>query len=207
MEQEQDYEDYLGNENKIYTQSYTGPTEDEYPWEEEEEEGEGKKEKKGLTEEEKKKLEEEEEEERKRKIKEINQKTKERADARIRVPARLHAGMEGVLGRWPHLPTAPCDHIYKHQKGGKGKKGEGKKTEGKAKAAAPKERAASAGFEPRDEEDREYWEKTDKYSEELQQQNSGRKKKRHGKSTQGRYLRKPQQNRRDETKRKQQQKS
>ena len=71
MEEEEDYETYLDNENERYTQSYTGPTEDEYPWEEEE--------KKELTEEEKKKLEEEKEEERKRKIKEINQRTKERA--------------------------------------------------------------------------------------------------------------------------------
>ena len=71
MEEEEDYETYLDTENERYTQSYTGPTEDEYPWEEEE--------KKELTEEEKKKLEEEKEEERRRKIKEINQRTKERA--------------------------------------------------------------------------------------------------------------------------------
>ena len=74
LEQEQEYEDYMGNVNEMYTQSYPGPTEDEYPEEEEEEE-----EKEELTEEEKKKREEEQEKERKRKIKEINQKNKERA--------------------------------------------------------------------------------------------------------------------------------
>eukprot|EP00439_Symbiodinium_sp_Y106_P057317 s3770_g8.t1 len=74
FEQEQEYEDYMGNVSEMYTQSYTGPTENEYPEEEEEEE-----EKEELTEEEKKKLEEEEEQERKRKIREINQKSKERA--------------------------------------------------------------------------------------------------------------------------------
>ena len=75
MEEEEDYEAYLENENEYYTQSYTGPTKEDYPWEEEEE-GEGKKESKGsgearagLTEEEKRKLEEaaeKEEEERKK---------------------------------------------------------------------------------------------------------------------------------------------
>ena len=49
MEAEEDYEAYMENENEYYTQSYTGPTKDDYPWEEEEEaeEGEGKKESKG----------------------------------------------------------------------------------------------------------------------------------------------------------------
>ena len=70
LEQEQEYEHYMGNVNEMYAQSYTGPTGEEEEEEEEQEE---------LTEEEKKKLEEEQEQERKRKIREINQKTKERA--------------------------------------------------------------------------------------------------------------------------------
>ena len=55
------------------------------------------------------------------------------------------------------------DWTYKHQKGGKGKKKERTK---EAKAAAPKERAVSSGFVPRDEEDRKYWEEMDRQSEE-----------------------------------------
>ena len=42
LEQEQEYEDYMGNVNEMYTQSYTGPTEDEYP-----EEGRGRRRKGG----------------------------------------------------------------------------------------------------------------------------------------------------------------
>eukprot|EP00439_Symbiodinium_sp_Y106_P001784 s1132_g1.t1 len=152
LEAEEDYEAYLENENEYYTQSYTGPTKDDYPWEEEEEgeEGEGKKETKATAEASAGLTEEEQEEERKRKIKEINHKTKERAKEKEKE-------MEGF--EYPHDYTKEWkefsedgqiykqhyvtkekiwvdrDWTYKRQKGGKGKKGKGKDKgeEGKAK--------------------------------------------------------------------------
>ena len=192
LEQEQEYEDYMGNENEMYTQSYTGPTEEEYPGEEEEaeeeeeeaeeEEEEEAEEEKELTEEEKKKLEEEQEEERKRKIKEINRKNKEKAKEKEKE-------MEGFeypydySDEWKeytedghiykqHRVTGEkkwidVDQKYKHQKGkGKGKE-KGKEGKGKEKQAKPKEEGQARGsFEPRDEEDRQYWARMDKMEEE-----------------------------------------
>ena len=190
LEQEQEYEDYMGNE--MYTQSYTGPTEEEYPGEEEEEAEEEEEEaeeeaeeEEELTEEEKKKLEEEQEEERKRKIKEINRKNKEKAKEKEKE-------MEGFeypydySDEWKeytedghiykqHRVTGErkwidVDHKYKHQKGqGKGKE-KGKEGKGKEKQAKPEEEGQARGsFEPRDEEDRQYWAKIDKMEEEKRQ--------------------------------------
>ena len=196
LEQEQEYEDYMGNENERYTQSYTGPTEEEYPGEEqeaeeeeeeeaEEEEEEEAEEEKELTKEEKKKLEGEQEEERKRKIKEINRKNKEKAKEKEKE-------MEGFeypydySDEWKeytedghiykqHRVTGEkkwidVDHKYKHQKGkGKGKE-KGKEGKGKEKQAKPKEEGQARGsFEPRDEEDRQYWARMDKMEEEKRQ--------------------------------------
>ena len=160
LEQEQEYEDYMGNENEMYTQSYTGPTEEEYPGEEEEEaeeeeeeaeeeEEEEAEEEKELTEEEKKKLEEEQEEERKRKIKEINRKNKEKAKEKEKE-------MEGFeypydySDEWKeytedghiykqHRVTGEkkwidVDHKYKHQKGKGKRKGERKRRKRKGEA-------------------------------------------------------------------------
>ena len=138
MEAEEDYEAYLENENEYYTQSYTGSTNGDYPWEEEEgEEGEGKKESKGSGEEGPGLTEEEQEEERKRKIKEINQRTKEK-EKETEGFQYLHDytkewkeySEDGQIYRQHYVTKEKIwidrDYTHKHEKGGKGKKGKGK---------------------------------------------------------------------------------
>ena len=175
LEAEEDYEAYLENENEYYTQSYTGQTKDDYPWEEEEgEAGEGKKETKataeasaGLTEEAGRG--EKEEDQGDQPQDQGASKGEGKGDGRIRVPARLHEGVEGVLRRWSDLQAALRDQgkdlgrprldlqaPERRKRQERKRKGQGRRRKGKI----------SSGFVPRDEEDRKYWEEMDRQSEE-----------------------------------------
>ena len=92
-----------------------------------------------------------------------------KGDGRIRVPARLHEGVEGVLRRWSDLQAALRDQgkdlgrprldlqaPERRKRQERKRKGQGRRRKGKI----------SSGFVPRDEEDRKYWEEMDRQSEE-----------------------------------------
>ena len=171
LEESQAEEDYGENPNERYTQSFVGPDGD-YPTETQE----GKEEK----------TEEEQEEERRRKIKEINEKSKERQKEKEKEEERFPYPYD-YTDEWKiyvedgeawrqHRVTGEKvwlgkDVKYKHLKGTetKGKGKEKKEGEGKAGKAKERKQERTTTFQPRDEEDRKYWERMDKLEEEKRQ--------------------------------------